>query len=743
MTSVNGKPHQKHSLFSYFKIMLYFLKKFPLMLSVSLITTIILIIWECGIPLVLEWLFDIALPQKNQALLTNTLIGVGVFYIIVVISKLVEIHNSTRLGSQVTTLIRFRMFHKLQNLDLLGKKQYQSATLMKSFISYLNIMDRINIVDFWQVVYTVLTSFVSLSLLFYINPFLSFLTLCILPLPLYLTYYYSLNSVNQWEEVDKLENNTLGSFRNAMSSNQFANNTFAKIFFSHRFKNTLKQLIQINFKFNCFLGLSLNISTLFFYFLQLLIISCGSYLVILGYLTSGKLVGFFLLFGNSIKAIEKFISLYPLLLKDHFSLLQIYNFIHTKSQSPINNLIEAPRFDDKIIFNKLSLTIKNRLLLNDITCEFHHSKSYAIVIDSESTKKLIYQLLIKEIRPSFGNIYFDNIDYQNLSSKSLKHQIKFVGPKPKIFDISIIDNIRLGKLNASEREIIELAQFLGMHDAIIQLPKQYHTLIGIHDTFLSENQLQLICIARALISKPSILFLDDATSQFEPFLRNEIDHKLQSLASKMTIISTSHSLYSISKADHIFVLEKGGLVESGNHQELLKNNGLYHKLWHKQQGFLLDDANKEISVIPGWLKNIPLFYSLNQDKLEQLATEFTIQTNSSNEIVIKQNCPAEKFYIIVAGAVEVFTQRKDGSKQILAKLSDGDYFGEIGLLFDTLTNAFVKTKANTVFLTLHFQQFRVFFKNLPQRLQQELLETALQHFNLQQKKQRLKVRYEI
>jgi ATP-binding cassette, subfamily B, bacterial len=234
-----------------------------------------------------------------------------------------------------------------------------------------------------------------------------------------------------------------------------------------------------------------------------------------------------------------------------------------------------------------------------------------------------------------------------------------------------------------------------------------------------------------LVAKPPILCLDEATSALDPFSGSAIDELLHNLAGQHTIISITHRLSSAVKADQIVVLDKGTRVESGSHQELIELNGLYKRLWDKQQGFIIDKFTQEISIIPEWLKHIPLFSSLEDKTLSKLANQFELQRSEPGQIIVRQGESGEKFYVLVAGTVEVLSKVRN-EEESRALLSDGDYFGEIALLFDAPRNATVRIKTITVYLSLDYHKFHKIFNELPDALRSNLYAKARERFSPEQ-----------
>ena len=202
---------------------------------------------------------------------------------------------------------------------------------------------------------------------------------------------------------------------------------------------------------------------------------------------------------------------------------------------------------------------------------------------ADAVKSTILNLLMRFYDINEGSITIDGKDIRTLTQNSLRKQLGIVLQDNILFNMSIFDNIRLGKLQASEEEIFEAAKKAEIHKFIMSLPDGYNTLAGERGGQLSGGQRQRIAIARSLLHGGNILILDEATSALDPVTQKSLDQTIANIGKEgMTIISVTHRLSTVTKADTIFVIEKGKVTEWGNHNKLLKLNGSYKKMWDKQ-----------------------------------------------------------------------------------------------------------------------------------------------------------------
>jgi ABC-type multidrug transport system fused ATPase/permease subunit len=218
-------------------------------------------------------------------------------------------------------------------------------------------------------------------------------------------------------------------------------------------------------------------------------------------------------------------------------------------------------------------------VLNDISFDAAAGQKVAIVGPSGSGKSTMAALILQFYHPQSGTILFDGKPADNYSLTDIRNQVAIVPQDVMLFGGSILENIAYGKLRASKDEIIQAAQRANAHQFITSFPEGYDTVVGERGVKLSGGQRQRIAIARALLKNPSILILDEATSSLDSESERLVQEALEELMKNRTSVIIAHRLSTIREADKIIVLEKGKIIESGNHQELISNEqGLYRYL---------------------------------------------------------------------------------------------------------------------------------------------------------------------
>jgi ATP-binding cassette, subfamily B, bacterial MsbA len=220
--------------------------------------------------------------------------------------------------------------------------------------------------------------------------------------------------------------------------------------------------------------------------------------------------------------------------------------------------------------------------LRHLSLHIEPGKYFALVGSSGAGKSTILSLLLRFYEPDSGAILLDGTDTRTISQSSLRNQIGIVTQDTFLFHDSILNNIRYGRLNATEEEVIVAAKSAFAHDFIVQQPNGYNTVIGDKGCLLSGGQQQRVSIARALLKNAPVLLLDEAMSALDSEAEREIQAALERLSEGRTVIAIAHRLSTVLKADQIVVMDHGEIRETGTHRQLLESSTLYRRIYDLQ-----------------------------------------------------------------------------------------------------------------------------------------------------------------
>ena len=245
-----------------------------------------------------------------------------------------------------------------------------------------------------------------------------------------------------------------------------------------------------------------------------------------------------------------------------------------------------------VTFENVSFFYKEgEYILKNFNLQVKAGETIALVGETGSGKSTIVNLACRFYEPSEGKILIDGEDYKKRPQSWLHQNIGYVLQAPHLFSGTIKENIRYGKLDATDEDIIEAAKVVHAHEFIMKLEKGYDTEVGEGGGMLSTGEKQLISFARAIIGKPRLFFLDEATSSIDTESEAKIQKAIEEVLENRTSFIVAHRLSTIKNADRILVIDQGEILEEGNHEELLKKRGHYYELYTNQ---FVEEAGREV-----------------------------------------------------------------------------------------------------------------------------------------------------
>ena len=343
-------------------------------------------------------------------------------------------------------------------------------------------------------------------------------------------------------------------------------------------------LLSKNDNYHC-MG-SFMSSNLFFQGLMYLItLVYGGYLIARGQMQAADLAMYALYIGIFISPIQILVELVEMMQKGLSGFRRFLDVMETESE--ITDAPDARELTDvkgHVSYEHVSFHYSddNTPVLSDISIDIPAGKSVALVGPSGGGKTTICSLLPRFYDVTEGRITVDGKDIRSLTLKSLRNNIGTVQQDVYLFCGSIRENIAYGKTKASDEEIIEAAKKARVHKYIMSLPQGYDTMVEEDGGNMSQGQMQLVCIARIMLTHPPMLILDEATSSIDTRTELQIQKAFDEMMKGRTTFIVAHRLSTIKNADQIIVMDQGHIVEIGNHEELLQKQGYYHQLYYSQ-----------------------------------------------------------------------------------------------------------------------------------------------------------------
>jgi len=298
----------------------------------------------------------------------------------------------------------------------------------------------------------------------------------------------------------------------------------------------------------------------------------------------GTLVTFLLYVQTFFRPIQELTNFYAIIQSALAAAERIFELLDIQPEvKDSENAIEMPPIKGEITFENVTFGYDpNHPVVNNISFKINPKETIALVGPTGAGKSTIVKLLCRFYDPQQGSIKIDGYDIRMFTQKSLRKQMGIILQETLLFSGTIKDNIRYGKPDATDEEVINAAKAVGAHEFIMNLPNGYETKVGEKGLGLSFGQKQLIAFARAILKDPAILIMDEATSSIDPYTDLLIRKAMRTLLKDRTAIIIAHRLSTVRDADRILVINNGRIVEEGSHEELIKRKGLYYRLYQMQ-----------------------------------------------------------------------------------------------------------------------------------------------------------------
>jgi ATP-binding cassette subfamily B protein len=319
--------------------------------------------------------------------------------------------------------------------------------------------------------------------------------------------------------------------------------------------------------------------------LHLVVLAIGAYLATKGQITIGTFVTFESAFWEVSYNIAHVMHFIPVAISSAAAARHIQEMLDEPSRGADRaGAPDLPRITNDITFDRVTFQYEGALtpVLDNLSLKLKVGKSIAIVGPSGSGKSTLLNLILRLYVPDEGRVTIDGVDIRRVTRESLRKSMAVVFQENMLFNVSIRENIRLGKEGATDEEVEQAARKAEIHRYIMSLPQKYDTAVGERGDTLSGGQRQRIAIARAIVRNPSILLLDEATSALDQTTEAAINRTLLKVAKDRTMIFSTHRLTSVVEMDEIIVISGGKAIERGTHAKLLAANGMYRKLWDDQ-----------------------------------------------------------------------------------------------------------------------------------------------------------------
>lgn len=470
------------------------------------------------------------------------------------------------------TILPLSFFSNKRKGDLLSRMTSDLLDIEISLISSLQMM----IKDPLMVI-------VFMTTLIIASPKLVLFILIIMPLVAYLIKQIGASLNRNSEKGQKQIGSVLSTAEETLGAIRVINTYNAEETIRQKFEEQNNRYSKLMTKILRRKELAAPLTEIFGIFALVIIVIFGGLMVIKGEIHPSILIGFVLLFARILAPMQSVTTAYYNLKKASAAAQRLYEILDAKEkivEKP--DAIEEIEFRNKISYKNVFFSYReeneeNKMVLEDINLEALHGQTIAIVGKSGSGKSTLIDLLPRFHDVVGGEITIDDVPIKDFNINSLRKIIGVVTQESILFNDTIFGNIAFG-VDATIEQVQNAAKAANAHNFILNTPKGYYTNIGDRGLTLSGGERQRICIARAILKNPKILLLDEATSALDTESEKLVQESLHTLMKGRTTFVIAHRLSTIVNSDKIIVMDNGKIVEEGNHQSLLSQNGIYYKL---------------------------------------------------------------------------------------------------------------------------------------------------------------------
>lgn len=526
----------------------------------------------------------------DDFIVTKQASGLGmllIWLIIIYISHSVSIfmQNYWMIGIAQNTIYDLRrdLFHQFHELPISYFDKRQHGELMSRITNDIDNVNNTLNQSVIQVFASVITIIGTIAVMLYLSPLLTLVTMAIIPF-MFMGIRWITKRTGPLYKLRQRELGELNGYVEEIVSGQHVVKTFSQEKrvineFAEKNKN-LQNTAFWSLTLSGFIPKVMNMLNFLSFGLIALV---GGILAIKGYITVGVIVIFTEYARQFTRPLNELSNQFNILLSAIAGAERVFNVIDEEQEEiDEHDAVELPTTKGHFVFENMSFGYENELILKNINLEAKPGETIAFVGHTGAGKTTIINLIARFYNYNSGSITLDGTELKQIKRSSLRQHMAFVLQDPFLFQGTIKDNIRYGRLDATDQEVIRAAKDANAHDFITKLPRGYNTVLDQDGSGISQGQKQLLTIARALIANPSILILDEATSNIDTITELKIQEALKRLMNGRTSFVIAHRLNTIQEADHIIMLEHGEIIEQGSHDELLKLKGDYYQLHQNQ-----------------------------------------------------------------------------------------------------------------------------------------------------------------
>jgi len=534
---------------------------------------------QLAAPMIIGWLInDLVDPNPGKKMILYLLFLFGIYIlssfatwrsgsIMVTVSQTILKHLRFDLFSH-WQFIPVRFFDTISHGDLMSRATNDMENINNTLSTFVT-----------QMASSVITIIGILALMLWLSPLLTLVSFLLIPVMFLTTFLIAKSTKKHFTATQTKLGKLNGFIEETITGQKIVKLCTREPIIIKEFSNSNESLCQSSIKAQVFSGLIGPLMNVLNNICYGLIAGAGGWMVLQGKMEIGFIATFVMYARQFTRPLNEMANQFNQIQSMIAGAERVFSLIDEPTESTDSSqaaTLVSPQGDVK--FDQVSFGyVDEKIVLHEISFHAKPGQMIAIVGPTGAGKTTIVNLLTRFYELNRGTIQIDDIPIQNISRVSLRSSLGIVLQDTHLFSETVMDNIRFGKLLATDEQVIEAAKIANAHQFILKLPQGYQTVLSEDGTSLSQGQRQLVSIARALLADPPILVLDEATSNVDTRTEFHIQEGMRRLMKGRTSFVIAHRLSTIKEADLILVIDQGRIIEQGNHQTLLEKKGFY---WH-------------------------------------------------------------------------------------------------------------------------------------------------------------------
>lgn len=532
-------------------------------------------------PIYIGKTIDSTIPFIKENLITE-IIKLLLIYVILFISNLLLNKALIKFATKTSKTLRADLFEKTNRLTLkyLDKSPY-GDTLNRFTVDVENVSNGL-IQSVSKITMGIITVIISIIIMIKINKVMTVILICIAPIMYIISRFVGRNTTKLFSKRAEKISDINGYTEEALTGFKTIKNFNSEQYFENNFKNKNESLKNVGIKSQFYSSLT-NPSTRFVSNLAYIVVAISGIMIIKStagaHFSIGNLTTFLVYTNVFTRPFNEITSIISEIQTAIASAKRIFDYLNEKEEPQNSKIVQLDKIEGRVEFKNVYFSyINNKKFIEKFNLIANPKQNIAIVGKTGAGKTTIVNLLMRFYEINSGEITIDCVNIQNISKEFLRKNIGIVLQDTKLFTGTIKENISYGSPNATDEEIKQAAKMAYAHEFIERLPDGYNTYIK-NQNMLSPGEIQLINIARVMLTKPPILILDEATSNIDIVTENKISSAFNNLIKNSTSFIIAHRLSTIKNADKIIFIENGNIVEEGTHEQLLAKKGKYYSMY--------------------------------------------------------------------------------------------------------------------------------------------------------------------